>query len=243
MWHCWVPSCPPSPPSSPLLNPQRWGGRGPPLSTQVPQGSRGAFSLAIALAPARAAGDRVAGARPLCPPGRLWTTRAASLLQRMEQGCRGWGWALTPLPGCLGQGLLAGPRAHRGAAPGPLCYPGSEAGWAPQAPHGLCSQLWVTGHPPVCPGQGYMVPAEDPACSQDQLVGCVPLIPVPIQSTRCLGDICSIIPTKGDWGMPSLAHVHCMLGEGRSNGKQGQPEPGMRGMSRAAWGVRAGQGG
>ncbi|XP_066046678.1 MORN repeat-containing protein 4 isoform X2 [Chamaea fasciata] len=45
--------------------------------------------------------------------GRLWTTTAASQLQRMEQGGRGW--FLTPLPGCLGWKLLTEPCAPRAA--------------------------------------------------------------------------------------------------------------------------------
>lgn len=53
------------------------------------------------------------------------------------------------------------------------------------------------------------------------LASCVPLIPVPVQSICCLGNICGSIPTKGDLGMPSLAYICCVLEEGRSNGEQG----------------------
>lgn len=55
---------------------------------------------------------------------------------------------------------------------------------------------------------------------------CVPLIPVPIHpSTHCLGDISSSIPTKRDWGVPSLA---CLLHavENGSNGEQGEGSAG-----------------
>lgn len=167
------------------------------------------------------------GAWPLFYPGRLWTARAASQLQRMEQGDRGW--SLTPLPGCLGWKLLAEPRGPRGAAPGSLCCPGLEAGWAPWAHCGLNPQLWMTGHPPACPGYGDIVSPKNPACFQGQPMGCVPLIPVPIHpSTHCLGGISSSIPTKGDWRMPSLAHVCCTLVKDGSNGEQG-------GGSAGAW--------
>lgn len=129
--------------------------------------------------------------------------------------------------------------------PGLLHYPGPKAGWAPRARCGLRPQLWVTGHPTVCPGQGDMVPLKDPACSRGLPMGCAPLIPVPIQPNHCLGDICSSIPTKGDRGPPAWPMSAARWGRaGAMAGKeQGQPEPGMRGTGRAAWGVRAGAGG
>lgn len=74
-----------------------------------------------------------------------------------------------------------------------------------------------------------MVPSKDPAWSQGQPMGCVPLIPVLVQSVHCPEDICSSSsPTKGNWESPSLACVCCMLREGRSNGDQGAGSAGVQ---------------
>lgn len=59
-------------------------------------------------------------------------------------------------------------------------------------------------------------------------MSCVPFIPVPIQPTLCLGDICKQHPYRGGPGTASLAHVCCMLGEGRSDGEQGAGSAGAR---------------
>lgn len=111
---------------------------------------------------------------------------------------------------------------------------------------GLCPQLCLTGHPPVCPGQGDTVPTEDPSCSWGQLMGSVPLIPVPIQPTCSLGDICSSVPTKRDQGMPCLASDCCVLRRAEATSlvskEEDWPEARMRGTSRAVWSAGAGSG-
>lgn len=57
-------------------------------------------------------------------------------------------------------------------------------------------------HPPACPGYSGIVSPKNPACSQGQPMGCVPLIPVPMHpATHCLGDSSSSVPTQGDWHM------------------------------------------
>lgn len=183
------------------------------------------------------------GAWPLFPPGRLWTSTAASQLQRMEQGGRDW--SLTPLPGCLGWKLLTEPHAPEGQLLAHFAALVLEAGWAPRAYCGLHPQLWVNDHPHAYPGYGDIVSPKSPACSQGQPMGCVPLIPVPIHpSTHCLGDISSSIPTKRDWGVPSLA---CLLHavENGSNGEHGEGSAGAwnEGHEQGCVRARAGAGG